>query len=65
MIEKSIFFHQRATLAKVELAKSPIKIISADLLSTYNRTLAFTFTSITKLLLTYLSIPLMQMSDFP
>jgi hypothetical protein len=32
MIEKSVFFHQRATLAKVEQPKSPIKIISADLI---------------------------------
>jgi len=52
-------------LGKSELDNSPIKIISADLILTYNRTLAFTFSNISKLLLTYLSIPLNYMTELP
>lgn len=63
-IEKSSYFHSRSLSGGLELNDSPVKCLAVETVDEYVKKIPYTFNDVTSLLLTYMSIPLLNMEEY-
>ncbi|EAR82364.1 hypothetical protein TTHERM_01179950 (macronuclear) [Tetrahymena thermophila SB210] len=64
-IMKAQYYHERFMNCEYEDDQSPTKQFSEENLNTFFKTLQFTFTDVTSLLLAYLKIPILTIEEMP